>query len=433
MGKGVVETLAAGDFESGAAEVGKHSFTTSLIQELAHAAHTADWLTVVELHRRLINRLQAWTPNVCFTDNTYSLVQVDRYTGQPIFERSSRRTPIYCLLSRKPRTIILSPLSPQHPKVSEEPFLLLNPPASRPEGLSEGPCILVACRLRDQNVDVGRWKEWLFNAPQKAQGIQIPAIYPSLSTVLLLELPLVVWDLLPASPAISFVAYTTGNNLASEFRQLLRLDSGESPDVSDNDTEDEEGSGIAIRTVDSGSGRLRGVQGRRKTNRKGQGSSSGWPKIYGCDRIGMYAAEDEPYCLHLAEMQKGQNSGKTERIIRAFVQDVGEPSRGYLSDEIWAFCAHARFEALSSGQETSPELVAIIDERSPPSFPQPLMHGVHFVGHSQLYEALLLGEVGFSFRVLVLPWRSHIWQRATPQLIETESKTDQSSPRRRLM
>lgn len=398
-GKGVVETLAACGFESIAAEVGKHSFTASLIQELAHAAHTTDWLSVVELHRRLINRLQAWMPSVYFTDDTYSLVQVDRHTGQPLFERPRRRTPIYCFLSKKPRTIVLSPLAAQAPKQPQEQFLLLNPPTSQHEPIPEGPGIIVACRLRDQSVDVEKWKEWLLSAPQGAQDIQISAIYPSFSAVLVLELPLVVWDLLPDSPAISFVAYTTGKNHISGFHRLLGLNEEESQVTSGDESEDERDARASKNTGSSGSKRIRRGGRSRKADRKDKGSPSLWPKVFECDRTTVYAMEYEPYCLHLAEMQEDTTASKAEKIIRAFVQDLGAPSTSYVCDEITSFCFPSDFEVLSSRREVSAELVAILDERSPPTFPLQQRHGVHFLNHNQLYQALSDEEVSCAWGV----------------------------------
>lgn len=365
--------------------MGKASFTASLVQELAHAAHTTDWLSVVELHRRLINRLQAGTPSVSFNGDTYSLVQVDRHTGQSMFEGPRRPTPIYSFLSRKPRTIVLSPLSSRASKQPDEPFLLLNPPTSQSEAIPEGPGILVACRLRDRNVDVEKWKEWLLNAPPRAQNIQITAIYPSFSAVLVLELPLVVWDLLPASPAISFVAYTTGKNHVSDFRRLLDLEEEVTSVTSDDESGDERQYRASRKGADHGR--------RQRKGGNDHGRSSLWPKAFDRDRTTEYAMENEPYCLHLAEMQEDGNLSKAEKIVRAFVQDVDGPSTSYLCEEIVSFCSTASFEALADGPEVTPDLVAILDERSPPGFPLKRTHGVHFLNRNHLYEALSNGEV----------------------------------------
>ncbi|KAK0736471.1 hypothetical protein B0T21DRAFT_367008 [Apiosordaria backusii] len=341
-GKGVVEHIAACGFESIAAEVGPHSFTNSLIQELAHATQTTEWLSVVELHRRLINRLQAWMPSVRFTDNTDSVVQVNRYTGRPEFERPRRRTPIYCFISKKPRTIILSPLPPpQLPPLAEEPFIYLNPPATTPEMSSTGPGIFLGCRLRDQSLDIQKWKGWLLNAPSDALNIEISAIYP-----------------------------------------ILRPGSRSHP----------------------------------SSSAKEWGTSSMWPDIFAGDRTAVYAAENEQYCLKMAERHPDETLSMAERIVRVFAEDVGDPSMRYICDEIEAFCAPASFERLLEGQNPYAKVVALLDERSPPT-------GEGFGSNKTTLKLLTSTQL---FNTLS---SSH----TSPLLIETESKIDHLSPRRRLL
>ncbi|KAL2017772.1 hypothetical protein VTK56DRAFT_1690 [Thermocarpiscus australiensis] len=415
-GKGVVETLAAGEFDPVSPAPGSHPFTGALVQELARAAHTTDWLSVVELHRRLINRLQSGRAHVKFTDGTYSVVQVDRHIGQPIFETPRRRMPIYSFLSKKPRTVSLIPLPPQAQRQREEPLVLLNPPTRQPEVIPDGPGVLVACSLRDQNVDVEKWKGWLLNTPQGAQSIEIAAIYPGFSTILVLKLPLLVWDLLPPSRAISFIAYTTGQDHASDFRRALAHDLDESTATSDAESEDDQESKAGKGAKYAGSKRMKRYAFLGNSAGEKRGPSL-WPRLFDCDRTAVYAMEDEPYCLNLVGMQdsEGDSVSLTERIIRAFVRDAAAPSSRHISDEVEAFCSPASFDALSRGQVVSTELVAILDERSPPTCPHPRTDGVRFLSHSQLFEA--------SSRGGTFP----------PPLIETDSKSDRFSPRRRLI
>ncbi|KAL2140153.1 hypothetical protein VTI28DRAFT_4202 [Corynascus sepedonium] len=410
VGNGVVETLAAGGLEPALTEANNHSFTASLVQELAHAAHTTDWLPVVELHRRIINRMHAWTPTISFVNDAYSLVQVDRRTGQPLFEPPRRRTPVHSFLSRQPKTIVLTPLPPHAQGQPEESLILLNPPGSQSHqtATSQGPSILVTCRLRDQHIDTEKWKQWLHNAPEEARSIQISALFPGFGTVLILELPLAVWDLLPPSPAVSFIAYTSGSNHISEFRRALL---GSDPDVS-TDNEDE------INSDDESGSEKR----HKKTNRKDLRSAKKlnethhhpalWPDFFENNRAVGDLAEDMPYCLTLAEMQGDDKTSKAARIIRAFVQEADEPSRRYLYDEIQDFCAPASFETLSCSDEFDSNLVAILDEPLP-SGAHPRRKGMTFLTSSQLYEALA--------------------SRAVPQLIDTESKDDDKSGKKRLI
>lgn len=432
-GGGVIETLAACGFESADVDGASPSFTASLVQELAHAAHTADWLSVVELHRRLIHRMQVWTPTISFADDSYSLVKVDIRTGQPMVERPRRRTPIHSFVATKPRTIVLSPLlAGAHPQDRlEDSFITLNAPATRPQAIPDGPGILVTCQLREQNVDAEKWKEWIRTAPEPAKNIQVAAIYPGFSAVLILELPLVVWDLLPPSPAISFVAYTTGKNHISDFQRALGLDPDESSAATDDESELEEDSEDE-RSERSSRRRGQARKRSRKSRRSDRARSSLWPKVFGYDRTALYSTEDEPYCLRLAELQADGSLSKTERILRSFVQDLNDPSMRYIHDEVLDFCSAASFEALSSGQGASPELVAMVDERSPTSN-HPRLKGMQFLNHHRLFEALLPAVRCSCEGYITFSCSSHLVQESPPPLIETEPKADYFSPRRRLM
>jgi hypothetical protein len=115
--------------------------------------------------------------------------------------------------------------------------------------------------------------------------------------------------------------------------------------------------------------------------------SSLWPEVFESDRAAVYNMEDETYCLSLAEMQHDDASSMAQKIVRAFAQDVGSPSTRYFCDEIKMFCSTANFEALSGGQEV-PELVAMLDERSPTASSSSRMNGMQFLSYNQLYEAL---------------------------------------------
>ncbi|KAK3313608.1 hypothetical protein B0H66DRAFT_566617 [Apodospora peruviana] len=361
-GKGVIETLAACGFESITPEVGRHSFTTSLVQELAYAAHTKEWPSVVELHRRLINRLQTWQPSVYFTDNTRSVVHLDANTGQPVFELPRRRTPIYCFLSKKPRTIVLSPLPAPVSSEPGEPFVFLNPLQQQAKEKDPiGPEILVTCRLRDHRLNVDQWKEWLLRAPPGAQGIRITDIYPSFSTLLLLRLPLVVWDMLPSSPAISFVGYVTGKSHLPDFKRRL----GPALDTfSMQEDTVQEKNPSAAGDVESSPGRLSTVARPRKDPGVCQTGQHLWPESFDSPHKRVYMMEDQSYCLDLSEYQYDTRTSKSEKIIKAFTGDVGDPSKMYICEEINSFCSTASFELLLEQQEQTFSMPStIVDDR----------------------------------------------------------------------
>ncbi|KAL2272002.1 hypothetical protein VTJ83DRAFT_1373 [Remersonia thermophila] len=411
-GNGLIETISAGsiDVPSHDSETPKNWFTTAVIQELAHAAHTGVWLTGAELHRRLIHRLQSsssTSSGILFHQSLYSFVQIDRQTGQPMMDPSpTRRIPIHKYEANRPQTVLLAPRDPAK-EPSENSAVMLHPPASpspaEPETNSPG--VLVTCRLRDPRVEVERWRQWLLNAPEQARKIQLSAIYPGFSTVLIVELPLAVWNMLAPSPAMSFIAYTTGRNHISEFRRALT--GGGDPG------EDAEGVEHEKRSETAGSSRA--SEGSRPcasdcAQEASPDSASQWPQLFQRDRTAAYQLEDTPYCLNVAELLPQDGASKTDRILRAFLQGDG-PATRYISEEIEGFCAPASFEALVSGRDAHPEPVAILDERV---LDERHLSGneVRILNRTELYEALV--------------------QRSLPQLIDTE-ESDNIFPRRRLL
>jgi hypothetical protein len=222
--KAVIELLAACGFEARAPEVGRDSFTYSLIQELASAAGRSAGISMPELHRRLICRLQSWKPNVLLArdDAGKTKVCLDK-DGVPIFEPPVRRTPIHCQLSLndRPRAIVLSPLPA--PANIQEDFIDLSRQgaASSAVGVSAGPSstatetgaaaprihALLRVSLVEDEFHEAEFRDWLCSAPEAAKSIKVLGVLPSCSTMLLIQVPVDVWDLLPASPAVAFVGF----------------------------------------------------------------------------------------------------------------------------------------------------------------------------------------------------------------------------------
>jgi hypothetical protein len=80
----------------------------------------------------------------------------------------------------------------------------------------EYPQVLLAIRLDKHELDLEAWKECLLRQlPTEAKDIKIEGIYSSFSTLLLLRLPVAVWDLLPANLAYSFIGFVTSENKAA--------------------------------------------------------------------------------------------------------------------------------------------------------------------------------------------------------------------------
>ncbi len=76
------------------------------------------------------------------------------------------------------------------------------------------PHVMISLALEDdQRLDLNAWEQWLANFPALAKHVKIQGVFQSHSTLLLLSLPVMVWDLLPDDPAYSFIAFIRSNNL----------------------------------------------------------------------------------------------------------------------------------------------------------------------------------------------------------------------------
>ncbi|KAL9008736.1 MAG: hypothetical protein Q9173_006169 [Seirophora scorigena] len=234
-GKGITQLIAACGFESFAPGVGKHSFTRALIEELKYY-NLRGPVSTAFLHNKILARvMKAWNP---------------RYASDGTQER--RRTPIYVDLSgqARPRCIELSPLpippsAPSSPSL-EDPSNAPSSAASTPEcktgessidskshlsPLSEvfpdptfkSPKVLVSIALAEaQTYRTEDWIDWLTSTPAAASIVHVEGISESNSTLVLLALPVAIWDLLPRVPSISFIAFVRSRNLAPASPYMLR-------------------------------------------------------------------------------------------------------------------------------------------------------------------------------------------------------------------
>lgn len=79
------------------------------------------------------------------------------------------------------------------------------------------PHVMISLALEDdQMLDLNAWEQWLAGFPAIAKYVKVQGVFKSHSTLLLLSLPIMVWDLLPDDPACSFIAFIRSNNLLRE-------------------------------------------------------------------------------------------------------------------------------------------------------------------------------------------------------------------------
>ena len=240
---GAKEAIAACGYETVAAEAGEHSFTKALTETLV-AASKGFPFSVGELHARVLSRLICWTPNF---DKDEKGKYKEGEDGRLQLEHQPRKTPIYSVLceSKLRRNIILAPLRRAIPVVFTPSQIGVSgssagtSPASyadsstanskkrkrSAEEETKWPQVVLSVRLGKDDFEIPTWKEWIRSIPAEAKDIKVEGVYKSFSTLLLVRMPVAVWDMLPENEAYSFVGFIMSENLA--FKELHRMNSAE--------------------------------------------------------------------------------------------------------------------------------------------------------------------------------------------------------------
>lgn len=227
-GSGVTEVIAACGFETWAPGVGEHSFTRSLIDELRYWSHGLT-LSVAMLHNKVLSRIKYWKPRFGMTG-----------------EHEHRKTPIYIVISHEgnQRSIGLIPLERNDPpsvgrvdaftqwlhsgssgffvengaeSIADDSLLESSQPSIDrvwPDREFHHPKVLISLSLEeDQSLHMDTWVDWIRSVPALIRYTKVDGIFKSSSTLLVLSIPVALWDLLPKDPAISFIGFVNSSNL----------------------------------------------------------------------------------------------------------------------------------------------------------------------------------------------------------------------------
>ena len=236
-GNGVTEVIAACGFETWAPGVGEHSFTRSLISTLEDWEDRHPPLSGAVLHSEILSRIKYWNPKY---DN---LTQHQRRVAA---ER--RKTPIHITVSNEDneKSIVLSPIKLPPELLSEPSTSRVSPYGLTPEAASVSstdsaalkssplsdhdilkevcgqpkdhcPTVLITLALEDdQRLATKGWAKWLQSAPGLIKHGHVEGIYKSDSILVLLTLPVAIWDLLPNHPAVKFISFVRSWELMKE-------------------------------------------------------------------------------------------------------------------------------------------------------------------------------------------------------------------------
>jgi hypothetical protein len=211
-GQSITETISASSWDAIAPDPGRYSFTNALIEVLSEWRNRT--FSAAMLHAEILARLKHPRPILIngkhfeARSTPVHFMMTSNHKAPSIeFSRiipESRRPPSPPADPSAPR---LAPLGFQVNERSGDEGAVSEPTVDQPH-------VMISLALEDdQRLDLNAWEQWLANFPALAKHVKVQGIFQSHSTLLLLSLPVMVWDLLPENPACSFVAFIRSNNL----------------------------------------------------------------------------------------------------------------------------------------------------------------------------------------------------------------------------
>ncbi|KAE8445757.1 hypothetical protein EG329_012815 [Mollisiaceae sp. DMI_Dod_QoI] len=220
-GNGINETIAACGFEGIAPPPGPHSFTNTLIEVLE------DWkdrihFSVSLLHSEVLFQLKRKRP-----EKGRQGTRIPGWCSTPVhYISSSDPRPQSIELSRiqvhaEDTVMDLSPYPPRPvdtglPKPIPEDGQISSLTSTSPTGTMTVPHVLISVALEEEQADLNLdcCRLWLTRFPALVKYAKVEGVFKSYSTLLLLSLPIAIWNMLPENKACSFISFITSKNLA---------------------------------------------------------------------------------------------------------------------------------------------------------------------------------------------------------------------------
>jgi hypothetical protein len=276
-GTALTETIAACGWESIAAEPSRFYFTTALIEVLEEWANRT--FSVAMLHSKILSVLKHERPELLGgtrrvecrrtpvyivttenpeavsimlsrmppetktddalisskrgRDNSPKSEKVDRGGQRRASKRRKKSSPPNHpsglnedLERTKIQTMFSSESAAEDIAKTTAPAPVASPPdeyaidtlhAEIPEGKLRLPHVLISLALVEgQVLNLKAFSDWLASFPALARYASVQSAYQSYSTLLIVSLPVVVWDLLPASLACNFIGYVQSTDLLAK-------------------------------------------------------------------------------------------------------------------------------------------------------------------------------------------------------------------------
>ncbi|KAH6654620.1 hypothetical protein BKA67DRAFT_284423 [Truncatella angustata] len=213
-GNSITETISASSWDAIAPDPGRYSFTSAVIEVLQEWKHRT--YSAAMLHAEILARLKHPRPIM--------------HNGRNFEARS---TPVHFMMTNNHKAPSI-----EMARILSEDRIPPSPPAepeNEPQAMTgrsgvpqdavasepneDVPHVMISLALEEnQALDVNAWESWLAAFPAIAKYVKVQGVFKSHSTLLLLSLPVMVWDLLPNDLACNFIGFIRSNNLAAQSK-----------------------------------------------------------------------------------------------------------------------------------------------------------------------------------------------------------------------
>ncbi|KAG9248593.1 hypothetical protein BJ878DRAFT_572243 [Calycina marina] len=222
-GHGVKQALAAYTPEHSQRETGPRSFTSYLVEALGKLG-TGRPFTIQRLHEEIISQ-----------KHTRLLQQnngLSNGSGKSVSAANERMPVCFTLTPGTLQSISLSPLGGQVAD-SASPLGALDGLMSQPEPhgvrintsaeltFEEPRALVCTTFLGEPSQDMTSFKHWLHNTPVAAAKIAVEGMFHGPPTVLLVSMPIAIWNVIAADRTCCFLGYVNSHNMTTEYHHLI--------------------------------------------------------------------------------------------------------------------------------------------------------------------------------------------------------------------
>lgn len=213
-GNSITETISASSWDAIAPDPGRYSFTNALIEVLQEWKNRT--YSAAMLHAETLARLKHPRP-IMLNGKHFEA----RSTPVHFMMTANHKAPSIEMARVLPEEMI-PPSPPSEPEQTPQAITGRSGVPTEVIGSEPNvdvPHVMISLALEDdQRLDVNAWENWLAAFPAIAKYVKVQGVFKSHSTLLLLSLPVMVWDLLPEDLACNFVGFIRSNNLAIRDR-----------------------------------------------------------------------------------------------------------------------------------------------------------------------------------------------------------------------